>query len=262
MSRKKWAKHLSKNQRLYRQILSQLPLLFRVLAFLIRIPIFERTLIWINENSIPGELGHIYLRKIKIAEWITNSSAKHLIIFGSGFDVSTLTQNAKNFDTIIEVDSERIIGIKKRIVAAHGISNVEFTSSLLDQKIWESIPKNENVLVICEGFWEYLSKNDLKELLLGIITHFTNIELIGTLYDFVRMPSKVKKSYTFWTSLFGEHLNETHSKNYIPSLLEQVGFILRENINVVAANEIFETERIPLTNWEQFELGRWEKSEN
>jgi len=200
-----------------------------------------------EELLLPGDLMHILMRKYlvpKRIDWALNAGGSQLLVLGSGFDHLSVIYSDRGIPSV-ELDTPEMSLFKQQFAKKEGFinSNLNFQPAFITRdRIKDLLPvtpgldRSRPVVVVAEGFFDYLDRRHMVEMLEDLRSFFENdIFLISTIFDLEELALHRRLIFRSGVRLVGERikLNLTHGE--FLHLLKLNGF---EMFKVVSARDM------------------------
>ncbi len=180
-------------------------------------PFWRNFFVWWEELLLPGDLMHIVSRKYYIDQIIKQSLTEgysQLVVLGSGLDhLGSFWSNKKIH--CFEIDTPAMISSKCSFLENEGCINSALHLCALDvtqqslQEVLGNHPdfdQNKSTLFIAEGFFDYLSLYDAKNVLNEIKEFCPDHKLISTLFSLDDLNIFHRSMFTSGVALVGESI--------------------------------------------------------
>ena len=168
---------------------------------------FQKSKSSFHEMLLKRNLPELYVKKICLLtkkfdeyanEFLKKNPNAMIANIASGLDTRYFRINNENID-FYDIDFQEVIDLKKQFIDEK--ENYHFIgSSLLDLKWIEDLSKkkNENVLFIAQGIFEYLKEEEVKSIIFKLQKTFPGCEIVFDIvnsYYVKKMQDKIKKAF-------------------------------------------------------------------
>ncbi|MCW9706430.1 class I SAM-dependent methyltransferase [Fodinibius salsisoli] len=190
-----------------------------------------------EELLLPGDLMHILARKwyiSKMLDELLNQGYQQLLVLGAGFDHTAYYYRQRGIPAL-ELDSPRMAKLKKdffqevypsyphpSILAAqlpeHSLSDI------LENQ--ETIAPQEKTAIISEGFFDYLTSQEVSNVLSTLHNYFIQPALLSTHFALDELPPHHRLVFRSSLNLVGEKLQFDTSMSDFKSHLLKHGFMI------------------------------------
>lgn len=216
----------------YEKVVSYLPakLSWNQTAF--RSRFWRSFFVWWEEFLLPGDLMHIISRKYYIERAVQKAiteGCEQLVILGSGFDHNGAlfaTQNIPSF----EIDTPPMIEHKRKILTQNNFNSehlnlcpIEPANQNIKEVLLETgkFDPNKKTVFLAEGFFDYLSLQNTRDILENMTFLCSDLKLISTFFDLGELNFFHRFMFTSGVAMVGETLKLPLNKKEFISLLNE-----------------------------------------
>lgn len=191
-----------------------------------------------EELLLPGDLMHIILRKYYLTNWVDElrqQGYRQMLVLGAGFD-HLATLNAENGVQSVELDTLKMINLKRRFITASGYEHKNlflreafFTRNSLRQ-ILEITKLNPSAktIIVAEGFFDYFNRSDCSQFLNDLHSFFNGeLMLLSTIFSLQELSGFRSAVYKNSINLAGEKLKLHLSQPEYIQFLADHGFSMK-----------------------------------
>lgn len=193
-----------------------------------------------DELLLPGDLMHILMRKYlvpKKIDRVLNSEGAQLLVLGSGFDHLSILYSERGIPSV-ELDTPEMSLFKQQFAEKEGFlnSNLNFQRAFITRdRIKDLLPvtpgldKSRPVVVVTEGFFDYLDRRHMVEILDDLRSFFKNdIYLISTIFDLDELSLHRRLIFRSGVRIVGERIKLNLSNEEFLHVLKLNGFEILE----------------------------------
>lgn len=223
----------------YDHLVRSLPGALAIYHKLLRNDPVRSLLFWSNEFLLPGDLMHILSRKWyleKMLDLEIDNGVKQVVVLGSGFDHLAWRSSRKNINSV-EIDVPGMADLKRRFYDMQypGVENPTVISGFVPETLISNslhqhqIDPNIKTVIVAEGFFDYLEKDSVSNLLADIYSYFDEKpNLLST--HFALDELSWFHSFIFQNSirLVGEYLKLNLDISSFESLLKEQNLIITD----------------------------------
>lgn len=216
----------------YKDVVSYLPKKMSWNQKALKSRLWKNFFVWWEELLLPGDLMHIISRKFYIEKAVQNAIAdgfEQLVVLGSGFDHNAVQCASKGLPSF-EIDTHSMIYHKQRMLSQFGYHAIDLNLCPVDpanQNIKEILLKTgkfnprKKTIFLAEGFFDYLSLESTRSILLNIRSMHTNVKLISTFFDLGELNFFNRLMFTSGVAMVGETLKLPLNRKEFISLLKE-----------------------------------------
>lgn len=203
-----------------------------------------------EELLLPGDLMHIIARKwyiSKILNVLLDQGYEQLLVLGGGFDHVAFRCTQHGIPSL-ELDSPRMARLKKNFFEETYPNRLHpnITAAQLPQQNLSDILKNQQSIephiktaIISEGFFDYLSPDNVTSTLSALQDYFTDPALLSTHFALNELSFPYRMVFRSSLSMVGEQLQFNASVKDFRSCLSDCGFIVDSCYNSEKITEQF-----------------------
>lgn len=220
----------------YDRIVNELPVPLNWYHRALKNSSLRKLTIFGEELLLPGDLMHIVVRKWqlqKLVEEYMKEGYQQLLVLGSGFDHLAARYSSQGV-RCFEVDAPAMMQRKRQFLEKYGYTNDHLhlhSFFVSDQQPLDLLPDHPpldpdvKTLIVCEGFFDYLSPRQTGQQLDMLNSYFNNTTtLISTVFSLEELP--VFRAWVFKSSVWmvGESLKMDKNLQEITELFQDCGF--------------------------------------
>ncbi|SMO40683.1 class I SAM-dependent methyltransferase [Fodinibius sediminis] len=228
--------------RYYEKICASLPSPLHYYHYWLRFRWVRSLYIKIEELLLPGDLLHILARKWylrRLVDRLLSEGYEQVFVLGAGFDHLGLHYARRGLPSL-ELDTPRMIRLKKMLLDRHypahphpalrplHLPRQSLSDFLRQQHCLSAMKKT---VVIAEGFFDYLQKAVVDDILSTLKNYFSSPALVSTHFALNELPPAHRWVFRTSLKIAGEHLQFDASMEEFQALLQDHQFRLQQKMD-------------------------------
>lgn len=216
----------------YEKVVSYLPSKLSWNQTALRSRFWRSFFVWWEELLLPGDLMHIISRKYYVERAVQkaiNEGSDQLVILGSGFDHIGALFAAQNIPSF-EIDTPFMIEHKRKMLTQNGFNSehlnlcpIEPANQNIKEVLLETekFDPNKKTVFLAEGFFDYLSLQNTRDILENMTFLCSDLKLISTFFDLGELNFFHRFMFTSGVAMVGETLKLPLNRKEFISLLNE-----------------------------------------
>lgn len=201
-----------------------------------------------EELFLPGDLMHILARKWymeQMVDELANRGCEQILVLGAGFDHLGLRYAGRGLSSL-EIDTPRMALLKRQLLEQHypekpqpdilPLMLPDHSLSVLLQQQQTLFPEKKTI-IIAEGFFDYLPKQGVEDLLSTLRRHFDSPVLLSTHFALNELSSFHRFIFRSSLRIVGEKPEFGVSMETFRNLLHNSGFRIQKKYGPQAISE-------------------------
>ncbi|SHF41930.1 Leucine carboxyl methyltransferase [Fodinibius roseus] len=233
--------------RFYEKVVQSLPFPLKYYHHWLRFRPVRSFYIAAEELFLPGDLMHILARKWymeQMVDELVDRGYGQILVLGAGFDHLGLRYAGRGIPSL-ELDTPRMAQLKRQLLEQHypgkpqpDILPLTLPDHSLSDLLQQHMPNpGKKTIIIAEGFFDYLEKKVVTELLSTLRRHFASPVLVSTHFALNELSSFHRFIFRSSLRIVGEKPEFGVSMKTFRALLQNSGFRIQKEYGPDAISE-------------------------